>query len=343
MKILYLSCHSILEFDELRILHQLGHDVTSIGAYIDPKNPHINTRPPLNIENNKEREHKIYKLFEYNKNKGIELANCSNTLTKEVVDDYDCVIIMHMTNWIEKNWDVIKHKPVILRTIGQNLSSGESFIKKYINKGLKVLRYSPKERELHNYAGEHGLIRFLKYKSDFKQRNLTKDYVITFGQSIPERGRCCGSTIIESVAKNVPFKLFGPHNESYHFNYGKISYDQQLEEYATNSCYLYTGTFPAQYTLNFMEAMFSGIPIVSIGKKLSQTFIEPYPFEVPFILDEIGGFHFDNVDDIISKFKELMNDKVLNDQISEKQIELATNLFSVEKNVNQWNDFLKNI
>lgn len=343
MKILYLSCHVVLEFDELRLLHQLGHEVTSIGGYINPKVPHVDTRPALMIDSNKELENKIYRLFEYNKNKGIALENCSNTLTKEVVDDYDCVIIMHRIDWVEKNWEVIKHKPVILRTIGQNLSSEESVIKKYIDKGLKVLRYSPKERELRNYAGEHGLIRFLKYKSDFKKRNLTKNYVITFGQSITERGQWCGSSVIESVAKNVPFKLFGPGNQSYHFNHGKISYDQQLEEYATNSCYLYTGTFPAQYTLNFIEALFSGIPVVSIGKKLSQTFVEPYPFEVPFILDEMDGFYFDNVEDIISKFKELMNDKVLNNKISEKQIELATNLFSAEKNINQWNDFLKNI
>lgn len=343
MKILYLSCHVVLEFDELRILNQLGHDVTVIGGYIDPKNPHVNTRPSLDIESNKEREHKIHKLFEYNKNRGIAIENCSNTLTKEVVDDYDCIIIMHKMDWVEKNWEVIKNKIVILRTIGQNIQNNELSIKPYIAKGLKVLRYSPKERELNSYAGEHGLIRFLKYKSDFKDRILRKDCVITFGQNISERKNWCGSSIIEYVAKNVPFKLYGPGNELYQFNCGKISYDQQLEEYSTNSCYLYTGTFPAQYTLNFIEALFSGIPIVSIGKKLSQTLVEPYPFEVPFILDEINGFYFDDVANIVSKLEELMNDKVLNDQISKKQIDLATSLFSVEKNINQWNDFLKNI
>jgi len=39
MKILYLSCHAVLEYDELRILNDLGYDVTSVGGYINPKSP----------------------------------------------------------------------------------------------------------------------------------------------------------------------------------------------------------------------------------------------------------------------------------------------------------------
>jgi glycosyltransferase involved in cell wall biosynthesis len=343
MKILYLSCHVVLEFDELRILNQLGHDVTVIGGYLDPKNPHVNTRPPLNIETNKEREQKIHRLFEYNKNKGIPIENCSNTLTKEVVDDYDCIIVMHKMDWVEKNWDIIKNKIVILRTIGQNLKNNELSIKPYIEKGLKVLRYSPKERELNSYAGEHGLIRFLKYKSDFKERKNEKKCVITFGQNISERKNWCGSSVIETVSKRLPFKLYGPKNESYLFNGGKLSYDNQLDEYAKNSCYLYTGTFPALYTLNFIEAMLAGIPIVSVGKKLSQTFVEPYPFEVPYILDEINGYYLDDVDSIVNTLNILLEDNDINEQISNNQIELADNLFSVEKNINKWNDFLNNL
>ena len=62
MKILYLSCHLVLEYDELRILTELGHDVTVIGGYIDPRNPHVDTRPALNIESNEQRRNKIHEL-----------------------------------------------------------------------------------------------------------------------------------------------------------------------------------------------------------------------------------------------------------------------------------------
>jgi len=343
MKILYMSCHIVLEYDELRILNELGHDITVIGGYIDPKNPHVDTRPPLDIDSNEERRQKIHNLYNTNLKRGISPESCSNTLTKEVVDDYDIIYVMHKMDWVEKNWDIIKNKLVILRTIGQNLENDELKVKKYINKGLKVLRYSPKERELKNYAGEHGLIRFLKYKSDFKTRENKHNFVISFGQNINQRGSWCGSSIIESVAKSLPFKLYGPNNEKYDFWEGRLSYEQQLEKYATNNCYLYTGTFPAQYTLNFIEALMTGIPIVSIGKKLSQELVQPYPFEVPHILDEINGYYYDDVNDIIKKLRELINDNGHNQQISQKQIELATNMFSVEKNINQWSKFLNNL
>ena len=34
MKILYLSCHSILEYDEVKLLTGMGHYVFSPGAYV---------------------------------------------------------------------------------------------------------------------------------------------------------------------------------------------------------------------------------------------------------------------------------------------------------------------
>lgn len=338
-----MSCHVVLEYDELRILNQLGYDITVIGGYLDPKNPHVDTRPRLNIDSNKDRENKIHRLYNYNKNLGIPIEECSNTLTKEIVDDYDVIIIMHRMDWVVKNWDILKNKIVILRTIGQNLENNELLIRKYIQDGLKILRYSPKERELKNYAGEHGLIRFLKYKSDFKDRNIKNNCAITFGQNMYYRKNWCGLNVAEYVSKKVPFKLFGPGNEKLEFSSGRINYNQQLEEYASNSCYLYTGTFPAQYTLNFIEALIAGIPIVSIGKNLSQQMVESYPFEVPYILDEVSGYSYDDMDKIVDTLNELIMDKKLNEEVSRKQSELGIRLFSVEENIHQWKDFLNNL
>lgn len=343
MKILYLSCHAVLEFDEIRILNQLGYDVTSIGSYINPLRPHSNIRPPLNITWDEGRESKIHSLFSSNLKKGLPPHECSNTLTKDVVDEYDVIIVMHKLNWIEKNWDVLKNKIVVLRTIGQNVEQDEKSLTYFIKKGVKVLRYSPKEREIKNYAGEHGLVRFLKYKSDFKPRNNIYDTVISFGQSIQQRGKVCASSIIEEVANKVPCKLYGPNNENYNFFAGNVSYEKQLEVYSTNSCYLYTGTYPAQYTLNFVEALISGIPIVSIGKKISQELIEPYPFEVPELLDDISGFYHDDVELIIKRIQELLSNRDLNGLVSGEQIKFATEIFSVEKNIYKWSDFLNNL
>jgi len=343
MKILYLSCHSILEYDELRILDQLGFKVTSIGAYIDPKNPHTDMRPPLNIWNDSGLKDKIHFLHNQNLKKGIAPENCSNTLTEEVVKDYDIIIIMHKPDWIEKNWKILKNKIVILRTIGQNLEHNEIELQKYVKQGLKIIRYSPKERELKSFAGEDIQIRFLKYKSDFKQRNVKNDTVISFGQHIPTRKQFCGSSIIEEISSKFNFKLFGPGNESYTFSGGKLSYEDQIEMLSSNACYLYTGTFPAQYTLNFIEAFMAEIPIVSIGKKLSQVLVEPYPFEVPCILDNCGSMYSDDVDEMVLMFNKLLSNSQLRDEISLKQKQLSYEMFSAEKNMIQWKEFLNSL
>jgi len=342
MKILYLSCHIVLEYDELRILNQLGHDVTVIGGYIDPKNPHVDTRPPLDIDSNEERLQKIHNLHNLNLKRGIPPEKCSYILTKDVVDDYDIIYVMHKIDWLDTNWDVIKNKIVILRTF-LNLGDSEQKIQKYVKQGLKVLRCSPKEREIENYAGEHGIIRFLKYESDFKQRNILYDDVITFGQHVKQRGSWCGAEIIEKISKELPFKIFGPGNEEYNFWGGRLSYEEQLINLSTHSCYFFTGTFPAQYTLSFIEALMTGIPIVSIGKNLSQTLVSKYPFEVPYILDEINGYYGDEILDIKNKLQLLINNKKLNEEISIKQKMLGKKHFSAEQNMCLWKDFLNSL
>jgi hypothetical protein len=294
------------------------------------------------IDSNKDREHKINQLFETNKKNGIPLEKCSYTLNKEVVDDYDIIYVMHNLEWLDINWQIIKNKIVVLRTF-LNLGDTELRIQKYVKEGLKVLRCSPMEREIENYAGEHGIIRFLKYECDFKPRNILHDKVITFGQSVKQRGSWCGSELIESISKELPFTIFGPANDEYKFWGGRLSYEDQLIQLATNSCYFFTGTFPAQYTLSFIEALMTGIPIVSMGKNLSQSIVSKYPFEVPYILDEIGGFYGDDITDIKNKLQILLDDRKLNQEMSIKEISLGKKLFSAEQNMYLWKDFFNSL
>jgi hypothetical protein len=250
---------------------------------------------------------------------------------------------MHIQDWIEWNKEVFKNKLVILRTIGQNTSNCELRLNEKIKDGIKILRYSPFERKLKNYAGEHGMIRFLKYDSDFHPRKNTISQVITFGQSIKNRWSFCGGPYIEEISKLVPFKLFGPNNQTHFYSGGFISYQEQLEQLANNSAYFYTGTYPACYTLNFIEAMLSGIPIVAIGTKLSYDLIDEFPLETPSIMDMYGGKYFDDIDQIKMELLMLLEDNKLNKTISTKQKAFAKQLFSVEENIFRWNAFLNSI
>jgi glycosyltransferase involved in cell wall biosynthesis len=272
---------------------------------------------------------------------GIPEPDCEKRLTKEFVDKFDCIIVVHKLEWIKLNWEYFKSKLVILRTIGQNTYANEVELKSFFNKGVKIIRYSPKERELKNYAGETNLIRFLKYKSDFKNRNVINKNAMTFGQNVKNRKNSCFGICMEMIFEKVPYKLYGPENENYVFNGGRLSYKEQIEMLSNTSVYFYTGTYPAQYTLNFLEAMLSGIPIVSIGVDAMQDFCEPFPIEVMDILDSVHeNLHFNYMVKVSHRLNELIQNESLNDFISKKQLKIAYNLFSAEKNKYQWNDFL---
>lgn len=341
MKILYMSCHIVLEYDEVRLLHDLGHEVFSIGGYCDPRKPHNNMRPPLDFDANQEVLSLFYHMCHQNFLKGIPEGECGKHVTKEFINYFDCVIVAHREDWIRLNWDVFKSKRVILRMIGQNTPHNELGLKRHVDNGVKIIRYSPSERMIKNFVGEDVLIRFLKYKSDFKNRNVINKNAMTFGQSVKKREQSCFGTCVEMVSKQTPYKLYGPENHEYSFDGGFLFYKEQMEKLSNTAAYFYTGTHPAQYTLNFLEAMLAGIPIVSIGSELIKDFCEPFPFEVPDILDTIHPeLHFDYINQISYRLNELIQNESLNNLISEKQLEIAYDLFSVEKNKFQWNDFL---
>ena len=47
LRILDLSAHSIDEYDHVRLYTELGHEVFSPGAYVDPKHPGDDMRPAI--------------------------------------------------------------------------------------------------------------------------------------------------------------------------------------------------------------------------------------------------------------------------------------------------------
>jgi len=265
MKLLYLSCHEVLEFDEISLFHELGHEIFSPGAYVEPLNRGDNTlRPSVTGL--------VYDpdiVAQWNK----LCATCSGQdgkdhLTKEFVDNFDAVIVMHLPRWIISNWEAIKHKRVIWRTIGQSISQTERQLRDYRNQGMEIVRYSPKETTIPGFIGQDALIRFYKDPDVYKDWNGQNKRIITFAQSMKSRDQACNYSLFEWVTRPYCRKLFGSESEKVGiWGAGKVSYEQQLKELRDNCMYFYTGTHPASYTLNFMEAWMTGIPIVAVGPK----------------------------------------------------------------------------
>jgi len=334
MKILYISVHSILEFDELSLFTELGHDCFSLGAYTDPRG-HLSLPRP-GIPNMPVHEDLI----------AMSLNMPRTELTTEFLDRFDCVMIMdgyHAPEVIRRNWDKLKTKKVIWRTIGQSLPEVEAMMTKLKKEGLKIVRYSPKERDLENYAGEDAVIRFYKDPEEFKNWNGYTNQVINFSQSLKGRRDFCGYDTVMDVAPGFSLKVYGSGNENLgEWNGGELSYEALKGAMRDCKVYLYAGTWPASYTLSFIEAFMTGIPIVATNLDLWKHKHHPQIklYEVPEIIQQGDeGFYAGSVEEIKEKITRLLNDRGLSENISKRARAKAIKLFGKEGVRKLWQDF----
>lgn len=334
MKIHYISDHSILEWDEAQMFADLGHDIFCNGAYMDPRGHFSLPRPGL-------------KNVEYHPEYAEIARNSARTsLPDELIDPFDVIIVMHGPNVIYENWDRIKHKPVIWRTIGQSVPAVETQLRRMRDEGLKIVRYSPKERNILEYLGEDAMIRFYKNEDEFPEWIGDTQNVISFAQSLKGRRQFCHFDEIYPVVGRYNGFIYGPGNDDLgYINGGCVTYEKQIELMQHSRAFVYGGTWPASYTLSFMEAMMAGIPVIAISKKLAHlsSFEHIEFYEVDEILAEIGGLVCDNIDEMYEKTKMVLDDYDLAKDISKKQRELAVSMFGKQVIYKQWEDFLNGI
>lgn len=342
LRILYLSCHSILEHDEVHLFREIGYQVFSPGDYVDEKNP---GKPWLRNNSNKLTRAERDDLTAFNAF-GKRGPENKNELIQSFVDRFDLIIVMHIPEWIILNWEVMKHKTVIWRTIGQSSTHIENRLATHRQQGLKIIRYSSMEKHLPGYIGSDETIRF--YKSPKEYFGWTGDMksVITIAQNMSERADACHYDIFRKVIEPFPAKLFGPGNEGTgDINAGEVPYADLKEALRLNRCYFYTGTFPASYTLGFIEAWMTGIPIVAIGEKIMHDrFPNENLYEIPYLINHgVDGFYADNIQELQEIVRTLLDDPELAKRISRAGRESAIKNF--DKNVirNQWAAFLRDL
>jgi hypothetical protein len=220
-KILYMSCHEILEYDELALFSEMGYECYSLGAYTQPGGDEHRKRPALDqLPYN---PHFIELSLQYDRRK----------LHPEMLEGIDIVMIMHDPSFIgatgqshnwhpdlgEGNWPLFKEfikngGRVIWRSIGQSIPHVERIIAPWRAEGLEVVRYSPKEETIAGNVGSDATIRFYKdpdfyngWKGDHRQ-------VVNFTQSLKDRDRFAGYDLIYKSFTGMPAKVYGPGNDN---------------------------------------------------------------------------------------------------------------------------------
>lgn len=338
MKILYISVHSTLEYDELRMFLSLGHEVFSLhGAYQlwqgDGK------RPPI--------DHKIDTHL-------VDIAmQCSREkIHEELCAWADVIFFMHRTDWIKDNWDKMKGKKVVLRTIGQNTEHNERDIEPLRRKGLKIVRMSETEKTIPNYQGDDAIIRFYKDEDEFNNWQGNTIQIVNVSQAmfgnekVHSRGDHMSIDVFRKIVDKLPWKIFGPDNENAeNHNGGILSYEDMKNMLRFNRVFLYTGTEPSPYTLSFIEAMMCGIPIVALGMNLWNTvYTNQKTYEIPkIIINGLNGYISDSIDELRGNIDKLLNDQDLARRIGQQGRMDAIKYFGKSSISSQWKKFFETL
>lgn len=311
----------------------MGHNVFSVGgAYQNPSSPQDVKRPGFTGYYNDHLQ-------------AVAIQSSKEHIHQELIDWADVIYIMHRTDWVLSNWDRIKHKKVIYRRIGQSTSATEADLAIPRMQGLKLVSYSPHEKLILGFSGEDRMIRFYKDPEEFGPYTGEKSEVITVAQSMKKRGNFCGFNIFEEATRGMPRKLYGPDNEDSGIEGGLLSYDDLRDAYRTARVYFYTGTYPAPYTLNFMEAMMSGVPIVAINKDLADIHIYPInQYEVDqFIVHGESGFIGNSVSQLREFVNVLLNSPEEAKYMGHNARKKAIELFGKEKIRKEWEEFFESL
>lgn len=353
--ILLCLSHAIEEYDQLRLLHSLGYGVFSIGGYIDPAHPHDPKRPALpEVPHHADLHAAVDQVGD-----GDHLGNAQAQIPDVVLDwlgDDGVIIYHHNLHRLFGQWDRVSTwrelssgRRLIWRTVGQSVEHNEREAAPYRDQGLEIVRYSPKERAIPGYVGEDALIRFYKDPGEWDGWIGDDPVVIQFVQNFAARWQWCNRLFFEQATNGLHRAVHGPQSEDLEYGLGEATPAEQLETLRRSRVYLYTGTQPASYTLGLIEAMMTGIPVVSISPRYMTIF--PYGPEL-FEGHEIAGLYGEPDDgepektdaQVVDTTRGLLLDILRNDHLAEwlgaEARRKAVELFGRDVIAAQWKAFL---
>lgn len=336
-RILYLSVHEILEYDELLLFKELGFECFSLGAYTQPGGQENRKRPPLDLPYD---PHFIELSLQYPK----------EALHPEMLEGIDIVIIMHNPKYIEGNWPLFeqfmaKGGRVIWRSIGQSVPGIEERLRPFRKRGLEIVRYSPAEDTIAGHVGSDVMIRFYKDPEEYKGWTGNRRQVVNFTQGLKSRGDHTGYKLVNRVFESLPAKVYGPGNEDLGImSGGLVSYDEQMDIFREARVFFYHGTYPASYTLSLIEAWMTGTPVVAVGPANGNgsMYGQQRTYEVPELISSgVDGFVSDRPEELRKYCQELLADHPKAKAISTFGRNKAISLFGKAKIKEQWQEFLR--
>ena len=339
MNVLLLTSHSIAEHDDLDMFTRMGVDTFSIGAYTDPAHPGDDKRPPLpdapyHADLAVAVERHRAEMTERMGEPGPRIDWAKAVLPDDVLDWADTIIVHHFPEWwIGGQWGRIRSKRVIWRTCGQSNPDLERFMARFRADGLQIVRYSPREHSGfgQDFAGQDALIRFGKDPAEWRGWTGGIKAVGNITQNMHERGDACGLSYYLRATEGLHTMPAGPGSEHLRGGVGTLDYERMRQYLRDIRVYLYTGTRPASYTLGLIEAMMTGVPVVSIG---------PTAFGVPELFETLVPLTFDDPAKAMGELAFYLADDAAAKAMSEASRQIAVEAFGLDGVMARWGAFL---
>ena len=338
-RIVQLLSHSIESHDMMRLYHSIGHEVFDIGPYINPAEPHVDMRPALpQVPFYPHLKEAVDAL-----NTPDNLRAAQERIPDAILEWADTIVAHHYLERLYGDWPRIRdwlrgdsNRRVIWRSVGQSVEGNERTAVPFRKEGLERVAYSPKEQNIPGYAGHDALIRFYADPDEWCGWEGIDHKVIQVTQHLRQRDPYTNWGFWEQATKMLPRKPMGPGSEVIG-GPGGVTYDAMKLALRMSRAYLYTGTQPASYTLGLLEALMTGIPVISIGPSWMRIF--PYG---PLLFEghELASGWTDYPETARMNLQALLDDHDEARKVSEHQRKRAIEMFGVEKIRAEWAAFL---
>lgn len=336
MNIVLCLSHSIEEHDQLRLLHGIGANVFSIGGYINPAAPHDPKRPALpEVPYYPELQAAVDAL-----DTPDNLGTAQRNIPEAILDWADVIIYHHYLDRLFSQWPRIRrwlsekeHRRVIWRSVGQSITGNERDAAPFMAQGLERVLYSPKERNIPGFSGgDSPVVRFYKDPDEWQGWTGDLPSVLNVTQHLMQRDPYTNFGFWEQATQGLSRLALGPGSEAIG-GAGQVSYDEMKSWLRACRAYLYTGTQPASYTLGLIEAMMTGIPVVSIGSSWMR--IWPYSPDL-FEGHDIALVSANQPDHARTWLEDLLNNAHLAETMSRETRARAIDLFGMDTIADQW-------
>ncbi len=336
-RILLILSHSIEEHDQLKLLSGLGYEVFSLGGYINPHDPHDPKRPPLQSVPHFEDLHAVVDALGVEDNIGAAASRIPNEILEWLGDD-GVIIAHHYLERIFGQWDHLaawrkRGGRIIWRTVGQSTADNEKRSQPFRADGLEIVRYSPNEIHIPNFAGEDALIRFYKDPDEWMGWHGSGEYVTNVTQDLIRRHPWTNAEFFFDAVEGLKFQTAGDGSDSLPGGLGVLPLKEMQELLQDARCYLYCGTQPASYTLGLIEALMTGVPVVSIHNGYMQIF--PYGPQL-FEGDTLAPLNAASPDEAHDILKVFLDDHEVAKQISQHQRHRAIFEFGIRNVGDAW-------